>query len=328
MQHNDDAFTAMLLTLPLSANKEEMVRPLSSAEFSVLLERVEASSLRNMGDLIGMDISGIMSQLQLPEAEAYRLCMLLSRTMPLSYAMERYYEQSIDILTMMDAVYPARLTERLKSDAPTAMYLCGDESILSHPMIGILGISGVKMDKKAEEGVRMLVRAIHNEGFGIITSSEPGACRVAEKEAFEIGAKLVCVLAGDLMKKKDEEMYAEAIARKQAVLVSLVHPDAPHTGVHAVSRNRVVYAMSHAAFIATTDAKRGESEAMRKRLCDWLYVFDTPSPTGNRIVISRGATPVQHIEKMNFSKYAENWRMADAEQLSFFKAAPLRYTGY
>ncbi|MBQ3168679.1 MAG: hypothetical protein IJB99_02835, partial [Clostridia bacterium] len=103
MQHNDDAFTAMLLTLPLTADKEELVRPLASAEFLQLVGRVEAAGLGSIGSLIGMDISAVMAKLDMPEQEAYRICMLLSRTMPLSYAMERFYEQNLEILTSMDA---------------------------------------------------------------------------------------------------------------------------------------------------------------------------------------------------------------------------------
>lgn len=317
MQHNDDAFTAMLLTLPLTADKEELVRPLASAEFIQLVKRVEAAGLGTIGSLIGMDISAVMAKLDMPEQEAYRICMLLSRTMPLSYAMERFYEQNIEILTGMDEEYPNRLTERLGTDAPTAMYVSGNIELLKQPMIAILGISGVKMTPAAEKGVRMLVRSLKDEGFGLITSSEPGACRVAEKEAFECGVNVISVLAGDLSRKKEEDMYIEAQMRGQALLVSLVHPDAPYTGVHAISRNRIVYSMALASFIATTDAKRGESDAIRKKLCDWMYAFDTPTPLGNRIVISRGVTPVPDFEKMDFSKYAQNWRMANAEQLSF-----------
>ena len=52
MRHNDDAFTAMLLTLPLTANKDELVRPLSSAEFSILRARVAACGARRIGDLL------------------------------------------------------------------------------------------------------------------------------------------------------------------------------------------------------------------------------------------------------------------------------------
>lgn len=317
MQHKDDAFTAMLLTLPLTADKEELVRPLTSAEFLTLQKRVEASPLKTIGALIGMDISAIMEQLEMPEQEAYRICMLLSRTMPLSYAMERYYEKDIDILTLMDDEYPLRLAEKLDTDAPTAMYVSGNLELLQKPLIGILGISGVKMEKSVQEGLRTLVRSIAQEGFGIITSGEPGACRVAEAEAFECGASVVSVLAGDLMKKKDEEMYENAVRDGKALMISLVHPDAPYTNVHAAARNRVVYAMSLAAFIVTTDAKRGESDALRRKLCDWLYAFDTPAPLGNRIVIQRGALPVRDIEQMDFAKYAQNWRMACAEQLTF-----------
>lgn len=317
MQHNDDAFTAMLLTLPLTADKEELVRPLTSAEFMALSEKVVSSGLSSVGNLIGMDISAIMTKLDMPEQEAYRICMLLSRTMPLSYAMERFYEQNLEILTSEDAVYPERLKERLSQDAPTAMYAAGNIGLINQPMIGILGISGVKMTPGVEKGIKTLVRSIKDEGFGLVTSAEPGACRVAEAEAFALGVNVVSVLAGDLSRKKEEEMYKKALESGSSLLLSLVHPDAPYTNVHAVSRNRVVYALSLAAFIATTDAKRGESDAMRKKLCDWLYAFDTPTPLGNRIVISRGISPVPDFEKMDFAKYAQNWRMANAEQLSF-----------
>ncbi|MBQ5770311.1 MAG: DNA-processing protein DprA, partial [Clostridia bacterium] len=296
---------------------EELVRPLASAEFIQLVKRVEEAGLGSIGNLNGMDISAVMAKLDMPEQEAYRICMLLSRTMPLSYAMERFYEQNIEILTGMDEEYPARLVERLGADAPTAMYVSGNIDLLKQPMVALLGISGVKMTPAAEKGVRLLVRSLKEEGFGLITSSEPGACRVAEKEAFECGVNVVSVLAGDLAHKKEEDMYIEAQLRGQALLVSLVHPDAPYTGVHAISRNRIVYSMALASFIATTDAKRGESDAIRKKLCDWLYAFDTPTPLGNRIVISRGVTPVPDFEKMDFAKYAQNWRMANAQQLSF-----------
>ena len=245
MRHNDDAFTAMLLTLPLTANKDELVRPLSSAEFSILRARVAACGARRIGDLIGLDVSGIMNLLKVPEAEAYRLCMLLCRTMPLSYAMERFYEQNLELLTLYDSAYPENLATRLGDDAPAAMYMCGDASILSMPLVGILGISGVRMSKKAEDGLRTLVRALVREGFGIVTSSELGACRLAEAEAVQCGGKVVCALAGDLMAKKDEEDSAAAIARRQMLLLSLVHPDAPYTGVHALARNRTGVVRDH-----------------------------------------------------------------------------------
>ena len=298
MRHNDDAFTAMLLTLPLTANKDELVRPLSSAEFSILRARVAACGARRIGDLIGLDVSGIMNLLKVPEAEAYRLCMLLCRTMPLSYAMERFYEQNLELLTLYDSAYPENLATRLGDDAPAAMYMCGDASILSMPLVGILGISGVRMSKKAEDGLRTLVRALVREGFGIVTSSELGACRLAEAEAVQCGGKVVCALAGDLMAKKDKRLDTERVESELA-------------------RNRVVYALSLASFVITTDGKRGETEALRRRLCDWLYVFDEPEPAGNRVIIARGATPVHDVSQMDIQKYARSWRLANAEQLSF-----------
>ena len=60
-----------------------------------------------------------------------------------------------------------------------------------------------------------------------------------------------------------------------------------------------------------------EREALRRRLCDWLYVFDEPEPAGNRVIIARGATPVHDVSQMDIQKYARSWRLANAEQLSF-----------
>lgn len=317
MRHNDDAFTAMLLSLPLTANKEELVRPLSSAEFSALAARVSASRLKHIGALMNMDISDVMRTLDVTESEAYRICMLLSRSMPLSYAMERFYEQNLELLTIYDAAYPDRITTRLDVDAPAAMYTCGDISLLNMPLIGILGISGVKMSATIEENLRVLVRGIIHEGFGIITSSELGAARFAESEALACGGKVVCTLAGDLLRKKEDPECAKAIRDRNMLLLSLVHPDAPHTIVHALTRNRLVYALPSACFIATTDGKRGESEALRRHFSDWMYVFDMPDPPGNRQIISRGITPIYDIRQMDFSQYARNWRMAEAEQLKF-----------
>ncbi len=87
MKHNDDAFATMLLMSQLSANKEEIVRPLSTAEFHELRALVASSGLRGMGELIGMDLGTMRQRLKLSENEAYRLCVLLGRVMPLSYAL-------------------------------------------------------------------------------------------------------------------------------------------------------------------------------------------------------------------------------------------------
>ncbi len=317
MRHTDESFTTMLLTLPLAADSAELVAPLSNQEFAQLSRRAAAAGLNGIGRLMGMDVSGIMRLLDASEQEAYRLCMLLSRTMPLSYALERFIDKNIDVLTRGDSLFPSRLSDRLEDDAPNTMYVKGSIDLLQTPLIGIFGISGVKLEPDADRGLRELIKGVASQGYTIITASELGACRRAENMALSEGAQLVVVVAGDMTALSEGAMYKNALSHGDALFVSLAHPDAAYSAQNAQARNRFVYAMSQAAFIATTDGKRGETEAARKKICPKLYAFDTETPPGNRAVIARGIAPLRDVRLIDFRQYAENWKLANGEQTTF-----------
>ncbi len=317
MRHNDESFTTMLLTLPLAADAAELVAPLSNQEYAQLIRRVSALGLNGIGRLIGMDVSGIMRLLDTDEQEAYRLCMLLSRTMPLSYALERFMDNNVDVLTRGNTLFPSRLSDRLGDDAPNTMYVNGSIDLLQMPFIGIFGISGVKLEEEAEKNLRTLIRGVASQGYTIITASELGVCRRAESIALSEGAQLVVVVAGEMTARANDSMYKSALSHGDVLFVSLAHPDAMYSAQNALARNKFVYAMSQAAFIVTTDGKRGETEAARKKICPKLYAFDTATPPGNRAVIARGIAPVRDVSLIDFKQYAENWKLANGEQTSF-----------
>ena len=79
LMYNDDAFANMLLTIPLSADRTDIARTLSTAEYVRLLARVKDSTAGRLGALLQVDISGLMMILGISEAEAYRLYTLLHR---------------------------------------------------------------------------------------------------------------------------------------------------------------------------------------------------------------------------------------------------------
>ena len=88
--YNDDAFATMLLTIPLSADRAEYARPLSTAEYRRLLSRVKSSAAGRLGALLRADISGLMMLLGVSEEEGYRLYTLLNRGVQLSYTLENF----------------------------------------------------------------------------------------------------------------------------------------------------------------------------------------------------------------------------------------------
>ena len=171
MHHNDDSFAAMLLTLTLTPDKDEIVRPLNTVEFSRLAARAETPDGSGIGRLIGMDMSGVVDALDCSEDEAYRICMLLNRAMPLSYSLEKFSNDGIDILTRYNKEYPTQFTEKLGHSAPAAFYMCGSPLAFGYPLVAIMGVSGMKLPVNAEEQVRALVRQARDNGYGVLIAA-------------------------------------------------------------------------------------------------------------------------------------------------------------
>lgn len=318
MHHNDDSFAAMLLTLTLTPDKDEIVRPLTTAEFSRLALRAASGKGRSIGSLIGMDMSGILDALDCTEDEAYRICMLLNRAMPLSYALEKFNGDGIEIVTRFNDEYPTRLGDRLDQAAPAAFYLSGNPQVLSCPMIAVMGIGGVKLPENAAQQVRKLIEQARDGGYGVVSGGEPGIARLAAQAAKEAGVPYVDVLGGDMSRHCATSPVREMLAEDRCAVISLLHPDALFTVGHAIARCKLIYALSSAAFVFNTDGKRGEGEAMKNRYCEGIYAWDIPQPAANRQLIAKGAIPVSDFGQLRFDRLAANWKMAQAEQLRFF----------
>ena len=118
MQYCDDAYAAMLLTMTLSANREEYARPLTTLESRKLDASARSGPARTLGHLMGMDISGLMQLLRISEEEAYRIFTLLNRSVQLTYSLEGFMRQGIEVITQFDERYPQRLARRMGESAP------------------------------------------------------------------------------------------------------------------------------------------------------------------------------------------------------------------
>ena len=262
--------------------------------------------LRRTSELLGVD---------LPEEEAYRIYTLLSRSVQLSYSMERFMELGIRIVTLHDGDYPGRLARRLDS-APPFLYRCGNTALIGGPAVAILGNSGVKTPQELRQGVAHIVREATERGYAIVTSGELGVSRVAAIAAAECGGRLIDVLGGGMEEHIAEAPFAGLLEEERMAVVSTEHPEALLTITHAIARNRAIFALSDAAFVCNTDNRRGETEALRNRYCDWIYAW-TGYPA-NGTLISRGAIPVADFAGFDFEAASRNWENAQSEQLSFF----------
>ena len=316
MNYSDDAFVTMLLTMALSPNREEYARPYSTQELIRLEEKVRTSGLYHIGRLTNVDIGGLMLKLDISEEEAYRIYTLLNRSVQLSYTIENYLRQGVDVLTSYDDEYPQRVKRRMGGAAPPVFYRCGNQELMNRPMLAIMGISGVKTTPEVRDSVETLVKNAVRLGYTILTGGELGVSRVAMNMTMQYGGTLVEILGGDMINHIQEDGIAELLASDRATVVSLEHPEALFTVSHAITRNKFVFSLAEAAFVFNTDGKRGEMDAIRNRYCDWIYAWTGYS--NNQPLIMRGAIPAGNIPEMDFDDLVRHWRNSESEQLNFF----------
>lgn len=319
MAHNDDAFATMLLMSQMSANRDEIERPLSCAEYYQLRLRVSDSSIGSLGGLIGMDLYAIRRALEMSEPEAYRLCVLLNRVMPLSYALEKFGEAGIEITTMDEVGYPKRLIDGLGEKAPPMLYSTGDLSLTKRSAIALIGNSAAKSE--TTELADELVHAAVDAGLVVVTGGENGFGRSVEREVVQSGGSLISFLAESLSERK--QGLSAAIANGQALLTSIVHPEARYTASHALERNKCIYGLSNAAFVICCEKGRGAAwdgacSAMRNRYTEKVFVWDNPSLPGNRELIARGAAGFVDPREIPFREMKRVWDTPAFEQTSLF----------
>ena len=321
MRHNDDAFATMLLMSQLSADKEEIVRPLSAAEYYDLRARVKSRGLRGLGTLIDMDLSAVRKALNAEESEAYRLCVLLGRVMPLSYALERFSEGGIEIVTLDEDGYPARLAERLAKKAPPMLYTCGDLSLAGETSVAILSSTCARPD--VLDCACELTAAACRAHLTMVTGGEVGFGRLIEREALQENGRAISFLAESLSERVYQSGLSEMIATSRALVMSIIHPEAKYTASHALERNKCLYALSRAAFVLACEKGKGVTwdgavSALRNGYAERVYVWENPALPGNMELIARGATPFRRPHELALEAMKAAWERPEYEQISLF----------
>jgi len=321
LQHNDDAFATMLLMSQLSASKEEIVRPLGVAEFYELRARCAACGLSGVGVLIGMDLSAVRRALKLEEQEAYRLCVLLNRIMPLSYALEHFADGGIEIVTLGEADYPTRLSERLESKAPPMIYVCGDPALAGLSAATLISSTCARPDVLACSCE--LAAMLCAEGIALVTGGEVGFGRLIEREALQEKGRVISFLAESILERVRQPGLREMIANSRALAMSVIHPEAKYTTSHALDRNKCLYALGNAAFVIACEKGRGTawegaSAALRNGYTDRLYVWQNPALPGNMELIARGAAGFQSPHELPLKEMKRAWETPAYEQTSLF----------
>ena len=318
IEHNDDAYVLMLLTMPLSPISDGSLSPLSAEEFAALGQLLEPNTPVKLKQLLGQDVAGLQNLLGIGEEYAYRLCLLLSRQLLLGRLIEETLNNGTEIITPFDRQYPEGLKRRLGIYQCPALFLQGNPDLLSAKSIGVTGISGVKTAPGLRSGLERLVMRAAMNGFGLVTGSEAGVCRLAGGFALENDGRFVCALTGGFDDFVSDAGHAYAIRSGNMAVISPAHPASKPTNALLPLRNRLIFCLSRAAFVITSDGKKSETEAIRKKLCDHVYLLTDPTLPLNGALKQKGFIEIEDLNELDIDALSQRWLAPDVEQISLF----------
>ncbi len=160
-------------------------------------------------------------------------------------------------ITIHDKEYPA-LLKQIKN-APKALYVKGDASILSLPCVAIVGTR-----KASGEGMTLaqnIAQELARAGLVIVSGLAQGIDSAAHKGALEAYGKTIGVLGSSLEERFFFPSQNSSLSRKMieigGALVSEYEKDTPALRHHFIARNRIVAGLSLGVIVIEAPQKSG-----------------------------------------------------------------------
>ncbi len=196
-----------------------------------------------------------------------------------------------------EAAYPTDLLQ--VSDAPPMMWAVGDVSVLSRPMISLVGARNA-----SSLGVRMaraLASDLGEKGYVIVSGLARGIDTAAHQASLETGT--IAVLGGgvDVMYPAENTNLAQDIAEGGVRLSEQPMGLVPQAR-HFPRRNRIISGMARATVVVEAAAKSGSLITARNALDQGREVLAVPGhpfdarAAGCNMLIRDGARLVRNAE--------------------------------
>lgn len=236
-------------------------KPLTTAQLRTLAMRVAAMD-RPEGerDLTAADLQAMGYG---PEM-AQRILNLLEELPLLRHYHAKGWQVDCTPVTRVSQGYPHLLRKRLGLDSPGVLWAKGDLALLEKQKISLVGSRDI--ERNNAQFAAAVGREAARQGYVLVSGNARGADRIAQKACLESGGQIISVVADELMKQP---------ARSNVLYLSEEGYDSPFTSVRALSRNRVIHALSDKVFVAQSALGMGGtwSGTVRNLKEGWSPVF-------------------------------------------------------
>jgi predicted Rossmann fold nucleotide-binding protein DprA/Smf involved in DNA uptake len=205
------------------------------------------------------------------------------------------------ITTLVDENYPASLVDRLGPKAPPVLFGVGNQNLLQTPGVGIVGSREIA--EAGAEVARELARATVSLERPVVSGGARGVDQLAMNAAFTEGGQVIGVLADSLLSRIRKPEILEALDEGKTCLLTQQAPSSGFTPAAAMSRNKLIYALSDVTVVVASDVETGgtwagATEALRAgngTVAVWRGEGEGP---GNPILEGKGAVPIKGVDDL------------------------------
>ena len=221
--------------------------------------------------------------------------------------------------------YPRQLAQALGRRAPGQLDCRGNLELLRAPGVGFSGAR--KASTKGLEQADTYARQLAREGWTIVSGHASGIDVTSHRAALAAGGTTILVLPHGMDQFRLRPELQPVWDWRRALVVSPYEPQAAFKPFRAIQRNAVIAGLSQGVVVFEAGNLGGTLNTglttlkLKRPLFAAVYDGMPPAATGNRLLIARGARPLetdQETPARNAYRMAEvmdqpsNWMPASA----------------
>lgn len=316
---NNEVLTEAILLLcgHFNANDTKNIKPLTPTEYSRLAlwlhqhKYTPADLLTQKEALIEQWIDP-RSDFKNPITQE-RLQGLLGRAASMGFALEKWQQQNVQVISRASRDYPKLIREAFTDTRPPLLYCIGNTDLLKNKAIGFVGSRKiVEEDKIATQGY---VENAVSQGYMIVSGAAKGVDETAMVAALEAGGTAIGIVAESLLKIATNKHYRQAIIEGRLLLISTNNPDARFSPGIAMARNKYIYVLSKGVVVikSGTDGGTwtGAVENLKKK---WVpLLVRNIAEQGNQQLIQQGGLALPS-GSVDFTAIIQNARVITQPQ--------------
>ena len=242
-----------------------------------------------------------------------RLVELLQRAASMGFALEKWQQQKVWVLSRASQEYPRALKETLGDTRSPLLYGIGNKDLLNTQGIGFVGSRDTNSDDEAY--TQQLAQQAVEQGFTVVSGGAKGVDQTSMLAALEAGGSAIGILADSLLKAATKPHYRTALQEGRLLLVTPYYPEAGFSPGNAMGRNKYIYSLSKGVVVAKSDEKGGTWSGAKENLKkQWvpLWVRDIEQAGNQKLIELGGQAIAETVVEFNELQAAFSFEEKDS----------------